>query len=220
MAITQAQLNDLYKLAAGMFDASPGLTYVDAWARALDAGMTITQIYDALVTSPEFESVDPAFNRAATNDQFANAYIDQLLGSTVSSANRTIALNFVLAQVNSGVSRAEAIKNAIEALDAIPGTDPNFRAAAQRFDNRVEGARAFTEIVNATTTDLNVLRNSIADVTEDPATVRRFPIELDPPAFSLTTNPDNIVGTNSVMRFSALSMPRRPPTPHSPLRTW
>jgi hypothetical protein len=195
MAITAAQQTELYKLAVGMFEASPGLTYLEAWARALVSGMTMPEIYHALASSPEFESLDPAFARAATNEQFANAYVDQLLGNTVSPANRTVALKFVLGQVNNGVSRAEAIENAIEALDAISSTDPNFGAAAQRFDNRVEVARAFTEIVGATTTDINVLRTLIAGATEDPATVILPPIVVDPIAFSLTTNADNTIGT-------------------------
>jgi hypothetical protein len=197
MPITAAQQMQLYKLAVGMFDAAPGLTYIDAWALSLDSGMTISAIYHALTSSPEFESLDPGFARTATNEQFASAYVDQLLGNTVSPANRTIALNFVLGQVNNGVSRAEAIKNAIETLDAISGTDPNFGAAAQRFDNRVVVAAHVTEVVGATTSDINVLRNSIASVTEDPDTVIRdggfIPIPSQP--FTLTTNPDNVVGT-------------------------
>jgi hypothetical protein len=45
MPITAAQQMQLYKLAVGMFDAAPGLTYIDAWALSLDSGMTISAIY-------------------------------------------------------------------------------------------------------------------------------------------------------------------------------
>jgi hypothetical protein len=195
MAITAAQQTQLYNLAVGMFGAAPGLTYTDAWAHALEAGMTITQIYEALTSSPEFESLDVGFTRAATNEQFAGALVEQLLGSTLTLGNRAIGISFVLSQLDHSLTRGQAIKSAIDALDATPASDPNFGAAAQQLDNRVEAARLLTEIVGVTTTDLNRLRSWIAVVTEDPATVTEAIPDLDRVVFALTTNPDNIVGT-------------------------
>jgi len=171
MAITSAQQADLYRIAVGMFGAAPGLTYIDALAQAINAGMTIPQIYNQLQTLPEFQGQAFGFTDASTNDQFAAAFIDKLLDGTVTAANRTIAINFVTAQLNAGQTRGQAMQTAINALDAIPSTDPNFGAAAQRFDNQIEVARHFTEVVGATTTDLNALRNAIAPVTQDVATV-------------------------------------------------
>jgi hypothetical protein len=171
MAITAAQQTQLYNLAVGMFNAAPGLTYIDALAGALNAGMSITQIYNQLSTLPEFQGQGFGFTDASTNDQFAAAFVDKLLDGTVTAANRTIAINFVVAQLNAGQTRGQAIQTAINALDAIPSTDPNFGQAAQLFDNRIAVARHFTEVVGATTTDLNVLRNSIAPVTADVASV-------------------------------------------------
>jgi hypothetical protein len=198
MAITAAQQTQLYNLAVGMFNAAPGLTYIDALAQALNAGMSITQIYNQLSTLPEFQGQGFGFTDAATNDQFAAAFVDKLLGSTVTSANRTIAINFVVAQLNAGQSRGQAMQTAINALDAIPSTDPNFGQAAQLFDNRVAVARHFTEVVGATTTDLNVLRNAIAPVTADVASVtttQEANLFLGGQTFNLTTNPDNFTGS-------------------------
>jgi hypothetical protein len=195
MAITPAQLTDLYKLAVGMFDAAPGLTYVDAWTRSLEAGMTMTQVFEALASSPEFESLDFGFTRAATNEQFAGALVEQLLGSTLTLANRSSGIGFVLAQLNSGLTRGQAIKTTIDALDATPASDPNFGAAAQRLDNRVDAAKFLSDFVGVTTTDVNRLRSSIAVVTEDPATITEAIPDLDRVLFALSTGPDNIVAT-------------------------
>jgi hypothetical protein len=198
MAITAAQQTQLYNLAVGMFSAAPGLTYIDALAGALNAGMSITQVYNQLSTLPEFQGQGFGFTDASTNDQFAAAFVDKLLGTTVTAANRTIAINFVTAQLNAGQTRGQAMQTAINALDAIPSTDPNFGAAAQQFDNRVEVARHFTEVVGATTTDLNVLRNAIAPVTQDPATVlstEQANLTLGGGTFTLTTNADTVNGT-------------------------
>jgi hypothetical protein len=198
MAITAAQQTQLYNLAVGMFNAAPGLTYIDALAQALNAGMSITQVYNQLSTLPEFQGQGFGFTDAATNDQFAAAFVDKLLGGTVTAANRTIAINFVTAQLNAGQSRGQAMQTAINALDAIPSTDPNFGQAAQLFDNRVAVARHFTEVVGATTTDLNVLRNAIAPVTADVASVtttQNQNLTLAGQTFNLTTNPDNVSGT-------------------------
>jgi hypothetical protein len=199
MAITVAQQTELYKLAVGMFNAAPGLTYIDALAQAINAGMSITQIYNQLSTLPEFQGQGFGFTDASTNDQFAAAFIDKLLGSTVTSANRTIAINFVVAQLNAGQSRGQAMQTAITALDAIPSTDPNFGQAAQLFDNRVEVARHFTEVVGATTTDLNVLRNAIAPVTADVASVittENANLTQAGTQFTLKTDPDVVTGTS------------------------
>jgi hypothetical protein len=182
-----------------MFNAAPGLTYIDALAQAINAGMSITQIYNQLSTLPEFQGQGFGFTDASTNDQFAAAFIDKLLGSTVTSANRTIAINFVVAQLNAGQSRGQAMQTAITALDAIPSTDPNFGQAAQLFDNRVEVARHFTEVVGATTTDLNVLRNAIAPVTADVASVittENANLTQAGTQFTLKTDPDVVTGTS------------------------
>jgi hypothetical protein len=198
MAITAAQQTQLYNLAVGMFNAAPGLTYIDALAEALNAGMSITQVYNELARKPEFQGQGFGFTDAATNDQFAAAFVDKLLDGTVTAANRTIAINFVTAQLNAGQSRGQAMQTAINALDAIPSTDPNFGQAAQLFDNRVTVARHFTETVGATTTDLNVLRNAIAPVTADVASVtttQNQNLTLAGQTFNLTTNPDNVSGT-------------------------
>src|SRR5215216_1488618 len=100
MAITAAQQTQLYNLAVGMFNAAPGLTYIDALAQALNAGMSITQVYNQLSTLPEFQGQGFGFTDASTNDQFAAAFVDKLLDGTVTAANRTIAINFVVAQLN------------------------------------------------------------------------------------------------------------------------
>ena len=200
MAITAAQQTQLYNLAVGMFNAAPGLTYIDALAGAINAGMSVTQIYNQLSTLPEFQNQGFGFTDASTNEQFAAAFIDKLVGTTVTSANRTIAINFVVAQLNAGQTRGQAMQTAITTLDAIPTTDPNFGAAAQLFDNRVAVARHFTEVVGSTSTDLNVLRNAIAPVTADVASVvatQNANLLIGGTTFNLTTAPDNVNGTSA-----------------------
>jgi hypothetical protein len=199
MAITAAQQLEIYKLTVGMFGAAPGLVITDQLAEAIEAGVSITQIYNILANSPAFQAQGFGFTNAATNEQFAAAFADKLLGSAGTATTEPIVASFVLAQLNSGQSRGQAMQTTITALTSIPTTDATLGAASALVQNQVAVAKHFTEVVGSTSTDLNVLRNAIAPVTSDPASVaatQEANLGTAGATLNLTTAPDNVVGTS------------------------
>ena len=165
------QQREIYKIAIGLYSAAPGASYFAELNGALEAGMTVSDVYQALANAPSFQLQDLAFAPRSTNVQFTSAFVQRLLGSDVTAAGQSFAFKFVFDRLQAGVSRGEVMKIAIDALDAVPGTDPDFGAAAQRLDNRILVARSFTELLGNGSLDIQFLRSTIATVTSDFASV-------------------------------------------------
>src|SRR4051812_44347274 len=120
------QAREIYKLAVGMFAAAPGTVYFISLNDALEAGMSLTDVYRALGENPAFQAQNLGFQPQAPNAQFANAFLDRVLGSDVSAQGRTIAFSFVFDRLQAGLSRGEVIQMALDALDGVPVTNPDF----------------------------------------------------------------------------------------------
>jgi hypothetical protein len=153
-----------------MYAAAPGTLYWRELNGALDAGMTVGDIYRALANSASFQDQGAAFSRHASNSQFTNAFLDRLLGTEVTAQARDVAFSFVFDRLQAGTTRADVMKIALDALDAVSTSDVHFGAAARRLDNRIDAARDYTETLNASSADIAVLQSAIASVTSDPAT--------------------------------------------------
>jgi hypothetical protein len=170
MASITEQHRDVYKLAIGMYAAAPGMLYLGELNGALAAGMTVSDVYRALANAPSFHLQHPGFGPQATNTQFTNAFLDRVLGTEVTPQARQVAFSFIADRLAAGVTRADVMKLAMDALDAVSTFDPDFGAAARRLHNRIEAAREFTETLNGSSPDIAFLQNTIATVTSDPAT--------------------------------------------------
>jgi hypothetical protein len=170
MASLTEQHRDIYKLAIGMYAAAPGVLYLSELNAALTAGMTVRDVYSALANAPSFQLQHPGFGPQATNAQFADAFLDRVLGTEVTSQTRQVAFSFITDRLAGGLTRGDVMKLAMDALDAVSVSDPDFGAAARRLHNRIEAAREFTETLNGSSPDITFLQNTIATVTSDPAT--------------------------------------------------
>ena len=173
MAHIPNQAREIYKLAVGMFGAAPGTFYFNEINQGLENGLSLVQYYNLLLNEPSFQT-SFGLTPASSNEQFVDAFLDRLLGpgtTNVTQAGRDFAEAQLLARLNANVSRGEVMKIAIDALDAVNQSDPNFAAAAQRLDNAIEVAQTFTEDQNGTSQDVNFLRSRLSLVTSDPASV-------------------------------------------------
>jgi hypothetical protein len=191
------QAREIYKIAVGMFGAAPGVFYFNDLNNALNAGMPLVAVYNALANDPQFHAQGFGFTPGASNDQFVTAFLDQLLGpgtTNVTQAGRDFAQAFLVAQLNSGRSRGETMKIAIDALDAVNTSDPNFVGAANRFDNQISAAQTFTEVQNGSSLEVDFLEQRLALVTSDPASVALQNSEnlgVTGQTFTLTINEDS-----------------------------
>lgn len=199
MAMTIQQQTDAYRFFAIAFGAAPGVTYMNQIADAYAAGMTTKQIVNVYTTKPQFTSVYPNFY---TNAQFANALIENVVGTSASAAAKAQAKADVEAALNIGWTRGDVIYQIFTNLANKPLTDPDWGNTAKLLANQVAVARYYTEVKLGDTTDLAVLKSVIAGVT--PTTDVSTTAALDAvlagaatgQAFTLTTSPDNVVGTS------------------------
>ncbi|RPE73134.1 hypothetical protein EDC62_0845 [Tibeticola sediminis] len=199
MAMTIQQQTDAYRFFAIAFGAAPGVTYMNQIADAYAAGMTTKQIVNVYTTKPQFTSVYPNFY---TNAQFANALIENVVGTSASAAAKAQAKADVEAALNIGWTRGDVIYQIFTNLANKPLTDPDWGNTAKLLANQVAVARYYTEVKLGDTTDLAVLKSVIAGVT--PTTDVSTPAALDAvlagvatgQTFTLTTGLDNVPGTS------------------------
>jgi len=211
MALTEQQQTDIYKMGVGLFQASPGTVYMNWFAGLLESGLTIDQLYETSAIDPTFIGQNFGFTNASTNEQFAAAFVDHVTGDTLSDENRDFAIDFIAGALDSGMTRGQVMKLAIDALDAVPHDDENFGAAAARFDNQVEVARDYTENLSGDALTLAELQGTIASVDETTESVEAAKEanavaegQQQVKSFVLTTDIDDITGTNGTDVFKGV----------------
>jgi hypothetical protein len=189
-----------------MFNGSPGTFYMDWIASLIESGITIDQLYEIFSIDPSWQAIDFGFTDAATNEQFAEAFVDQVTGDTLSDENRDWAIDFIAGLVDGGMTRGEAMHLAIDALDAVPHDNEGFGAAAALFDNRVEVARHFTEDLSGNVITVAQGQAVIASVDETEESVVQAKAENaaavnPPPTLTFTSDIDNLKGSTSADVF-------------------
>ena len=215
MALTTQQQQDILKYAVGIYGASAG-GYFAELGSYVAGGMTAPQLATALAGSNSFKNLTFAYSDASTNDQFATTYLNNLLGSSVTAGTMALAKTWFLNQIAT-VGRAQAVVNAIDAIFSTTDADPDLGNAHKQLVNKIDVATDYTINQNGTSTDLNKLQQTVASVTQDPATVtaaKTTNAAGTGETFTLTTNVDTINGTagndvingtiNTAATFSAL----------------
>ncbi len=168
------------KIAVAMFGVAAGgyKSAIDTHLAQYGAVATIQALLPASGLNPSF------LGQQLYNDQqFAAALVAQMmpgLSATIASATAGIIVNYMTA--NPTLSRADVIAALIEAIDALPHTDPTYGAVAASFDSKVALADAYT----GTSTDLNVLAQVVGNQ----------PVQNVGQTFALTTGADIISGTS------------------------
>ncbi len=187
--ITQERTNIL-KLVAGMFNAAPGAAYLNEFTDAYVAmNKDLGALAAGLGQTGAFKSLYPSF---LTADEFANKFLD-----TLGLKANTEAQDWVKAKVNAGESFASVAFQALLAIDA--STADDFKAAREQLANKATAAEYYSVTLQASSDDLAALQNVVAKVTDDPASVtaaNEANAGGNGKTFTLTTGPDNIVGTS------------------------
>uniref|UniRef100_A0A7S4RPD9 Uncharacterized protein n=1 Tax=Ditylum brightwellii TaxID=49249 RepID=A0A7S4RPD9_9STRA len=199
MAITVETRTDIIELVVGMFDAAPGASVLSELATSVDAGLSLKDLAITLGNSSVFTAEYPTF---LTNTEFATNYLTNFLGGNpgeVSSANFTLAVDAVVALLNSGKSRGEVVYDVITAVSAVAETDTNFGTAAARLNNQTEVAVHYSVTTQQSGSTLDDLKAVIDTVTSDDATVTAAKATVDGSdneggTFTLTTAIDTLKG--------------------------
>lgn len=195
---TQETRAELIEIVVAMFDAAPGVAVLSDLVTASDNGNSNALIAASLANSLEFKGIFPTFQ---TNAEFVSKFVDQMVGSLVSDAEKTTVKNALTGQMNLGATRVDVVLTAVAALKAIPTDDATWGNASAAFANKVEVATYHTVEKQQATTTLADLQGELAGVDNTAASVTDAKAELDGEAaagetFTLTTGQDSIDGTN------------------------
>jgi len=190
MALTTQERTNLITLVVGMFNASPGATYLSELTVAFEAnGRSYQNLALDLANTDAFKSVHPVFQTA---EEFAASFLTPL-GLQANAE----ALDFVISKFNAGVSKGQIIFDALVALLAT--TAPEFADAKAILLNKVAVAEYHSVTQQIAETDLADLQAVLDGVTADPATVEAAKDAIDGltgETFTLTTDQDNVQGTS------------------------
>ncbi len=196
--LTAAQQQDAIRATVGVFNAAPGGYFGNLADLAGPSGLVGTAFYEALEGTSIFRGLTFGFSSASLPANFATAFANQILGTTVSAANMAVAVNFVTGLLAAGQSRGAVMRAAVDFLsNSANSTDANFGTAVQQFINRVTVASNYTITQSGSSLVLSVLQGAIASVTSDLATVTAAiagSTTVSGQTFTLTTGFDTITG--------------------------
>lgn len=194
MALTTTQQQTITKAVVGVFNAAPGVAYMELLAPFADnqAGLIA-----ALVETDAFKAIYPTI---LTNTQFATRLLDALVGNTVDATNKGNIVTYVATLLDGGASRGNVVNALINALDNVdPVANPTWANAGKAFDNKVAVAQYYTVDKLGSSTSVTALQSVIATVT--PSTDVTSTDAMDAAiagvnqSFMLTKDQDIIPGT-------------------------
>lgn len=154
--------DSLYHFFIVAFGAAPGVTYMDQLAEATRAGMSLQAIVDVFITKPQFTDV---YGLELSAQAFAQKLVSNVVKGSASEAVRTQAVKDVQEAMElAGWSRGQVIYTVFGNLAQKPVTDVEWGKTAQMFQNQVMVAKAYTEVLHQSTTDLATLRSVLEEV--------------------------------------------------------
>lgn len=179
--MTEIQTSVL-RLIQAMFDAAPNAAILDELSSIVeDSSGSIVPLAKLLADNPVFSS--EMYSNSLSNAAFSEAFIENIVGDTVSATNKAFAANEATKLLDSGMSRGELIALVAEGLPTISADDPDWGAAAEQFRNKVEvaGAYAIDEAGSGATFDtLQAVTASVTDASESVvAAIRAFTEPLE-----------------------------------------
>lgn len=132
MAITAEQQSAILKMAQAMFNATPGSVHLEGLGAEVEGGAKIANLAQALSGTALFLGKDYSSLTNATD--FANKFVEDLLGDSVSAANKTVATNFIVGKMNAGATQNQVIAEVTGVLSGIPSTDPTWGPAVLHYN--------------------------------------------------------------------------------------
>jgi|CXWL01.1.fsa_nt_gi hypothetical protein len=178
-AFAKAFINDLIADRATEANKTIAIDYI---VDRMNAGATqaemIVEITGLLGGFPESDA-DWGAAALAYNTNNATRIVDNLVGDTVTSDDKTGAVDYILAQQAAGLTFGQMVDWAVTALDGMDHADLVWGAAATQFDNRIEVSRYYSIEKAGSSTNLATLQQVLAGVTADVVTVATAKTAID-----------------------------------------
>lgn len=199
MALTTTERTNLIKLAVGMFNAAPGATYLAELTVIYEAnGRSLSTVANILSETPAYKALNPVFQTAA---EFATAFLTPL-----GLQANAVAVDFVTAKFNAGVSKGAIAVQALTALDGT--TDAAFADAKAILTNKTTVAEYYSVTKAVAQTNVGSLQQVISTVTKDAASVTAAQSTIDNgvgsgSVFTLATTAETLTGTSGNDTFNS-----------------
>jgi Ca2+-binding RTX toxin-like protein len=158
----------LYHFFIVAFDAAPGVTYLDQLAEAYrffqpqlgdGALRTIVEIF---TTKTQFTDVYPT---SLSDRALSEELVARIVKQSASDAAKAEAVGDIEGALGLGWTRGQVIFTVFGNLANKPFDDPTWGGTAQQFDRQIAVAKAYSEVLLQSTTDLPTLRSVLAPVT-------------------------------------------------------
>ncbi len=206
MAMTTQQQTEAYQFFIIAFGAAPGVEYMTQISDAYNAGMTTQEIVNVYTTKAQFTSTYPTF---FSSEQFANALINNVVGSSASAEAKAEAKADIIGALNAGWTRGDVVYQIFTNLAAKDPAEPMWGATSTLLANKVAVAKYVTEVQLNGSTDVGVLQGVLAGVTatSDVSTPAKIEAIIGGSASgsanNLTVDVDNIFGTTEGQTYKA-----------------
>ncbi|MFT5716351.1 MAG: serralysin [Oleiphilaceae bacterium] len=163
-----ATQSSVLSMVVSMFNAAPGAVYLNGLSALLDSGTTATELATALGSGEALKSI---YRSSLSSNEFSKVFIENIIGTEASTANKALASSLVLNELNNGASKGSVMFAIATALTNIGAADAQWGAAHDAFVNKVAVAKWYSIDQNGSATDLATLQAVIATVTSDINTV-------------------------------------------------
>ena len=206
MAMTTQQQTEAYQFFIIAFGAAPGVEYMTQISDAYNAGMTTQEIVNVYTTKAQFTSTYPTF---FSSEQFANALINNVVGSSASAEAKAEAKADIIGALNAGWTRGDVVYQIFTNLAAKDPAEPMWGATSTLLANKVAVAKYVTEVQLNGSTDVGVLQGVLAGVTaaSDVSTPAKIEAIIGGSASgganNLTVGMDSIFGTTEGQIYKA-----------------
>jgi len=144
------------------FDAAPGVEYMNQLAEAHRFGFSVPQIVEIFTSKPEFSAVYPEYFGTR---ELAEAMVANIVKESASLPARQEAVADIQGALELGWSVGHVIYTVFGNLANKSFGDSSWGNTARQFQNQIDVARYYTEVMDQSTTDLGTLRAVIDSVT-------------------------------------------------------
>lgn len=155
---------ELYQFFIVAFNAAPGVTYMNQLAEAYRYGLSVKEIVDIYVTKSQFTDL---YATTLSDRELSVLLVENIVKSSAPSSVKSGAVEDLVAAMGIGYSRSDILYTVFGNLAKKPFTDATWGNTAKFFVNQIAVAKAFTETMDQSTTDLSTLRAALAAVTKD-----------------------------------------------------
>ncbi|MBJ7551502.1 hypothetical protein [Marinomonas ostreistagni] len=150
--------NDVLSIIVGTFSGAPTASLLERFIAQVENGQSLSDLTTELVATSEFDTFYPD---TLSHAQFASAFLTAQLPLSLREDLLPLGIEYMVAQLEQGASRAEVVYSVIESLISFSNTDPVWGTLKLYFDDSVALGDTFARTSPIDNPSLHQLRQII-----------------------------------------------------------